>query len=278
MAGPDCIEIGAGYAWRPCYKMGDTMNVGDLAKEFPKGAVHWRVQGKPYQRDGAHYAMALAYIDARDVMDRLDDVCGPENWQAEYSETPTGRVICRIGIKIYDGTSTANWVWKADGAGSTQVEGEKGGISDALKRAAVAWGIGRYLYRLDSPWVKCDINQKNGNTYWKRWAEDPWSKVKNVGYQQPKKPDGEDEEKPEPKAPEKPKGPTARDVADKMIAAMKGAPDYAKWSAIANDPKFIADLKRLDEVAPPMAGEVRKAQSDAKLRVDPAGQAPAQGD
>lgn len=160
-----------------------TFDPADLAAEFPRAAVHWRVQGKPYERNGKFAAMALAYIDARDVMDRLDQVCGPANWQDSYTETPSGRVVCTLSIRIGD-----DWVAKSDGAGGTQVEAEKGGLSDALKRAAVKWGIGRYLYRLDSPWVACDVNQKNGNTYWKRWAEDPWSKVKVVGYQQPETP------------------------------------------------------------------------------------------
>lgn len=152
-----------------------------LAAEFPKPAVHWRVQGKPYERNGTHSAMALAYIDARDVMDRLDEVCGPENWQTQYSETAAGRVLCSIGIRFGD-----EWIWKTDGAGNTAVEGEKGGISDALKRAAVSWGIGRYLYRLSSPWVECTVNPKNGA--WKAWVGDPWAKVKVVGYQQPEAP------------------------------------------------------------------------------------------
>lgn len=162
------------------------IDLSALAAEFPQDAVHWRVQGQPYERNGSHSAMALAYIDARDVMDRLDAVCGPGNWQNRYSETATGRVLCEIGICI-DGA----WVWKSDGAGNTAVEGEKGGISDALKRAAVLWGIGRYLYRLDSPWVKCTVNQKNNKTYWKAWAEDPWSKVKRTQYKDPPAPKAE---------------------------------------------------------------------------------------
>ena len=117
------------------------MDLTNLAAEFPRDAIHWRPQGKPLSKDGrAPVCMALAYIDARDVMDRLDDVCGPDRWQTEFIETPKGRVICRIGILTDNG-----WVWKGDGAGDTDVEGEKGGISDALKRAAVSWGIGRYL-------------------------------------------------------------------------------------------------------------------------------------
>lgn len=148
------------------------MNLSALSAPFPRSAVHWRVQGKPYARNGTHSAMALAYIDARDVMDRLDDVCGPDNWQSEFTETARGRVICRLGIKMGD-----EWVWKSDGAGDTDVEGEKGGISDALKRAAVSWGVGRYLYRLDSPWVPCEVNDKGG---WRRWTADPWASVKDA--------------------------------------------------------------------------------------------------
>ena len=146
------------------------MDLTALSVEFPRDAVHWRPQGKPLSKDGRNpVCMALAYIDARDVMDRLDEVCGPDRWQTEFTETAKGRVICRIGILTENG-----WVWKGDGAGDTDVEGEKGGISDALKRAAVSWGIGRYLYRLKSPWVECEVGN---NGQWRKWTQDPWVKV-----------------------------------------------------------------------------------------------------
>lgn len=147
------------------------MDLIPLAAEFSRDAVHWRPQGKPLVKTGSNpVCMALAYIDARDVMDRLDGVCGPDRWQTEFVETAKGRVICRIGILTGNG-----WVWKGDGAGDTDVEGEKGGISDALKRAAVSWGIGRYLYRLKSPWVECEVGN---NGQWRKWTQDPWSKVR----------------------------------------------------------------------------------------------------
>jgi len=152
-----------------------TIDLYRLSLPFPRAAVHWRVQGKPFERDGKHSAMALAYLDARDVMDRLDEVCGQDRWQSHFEETAKGRIICRISI---DTTGRGDWVTKSDGAGDTDVEGEKGALSDALKRAAVSWGIGRYLYRLDSPWVACEVNAKTGG--WRRWAEDPWAKVKDA--------------------------------------------------------------------------------------------------
>jgi hypothetical protein len=148
-----------------------TLNLQALYAEFPRDMVTWRPQG-PISKTGK--VMALAYIDARDVMDRLDAVVGPANWSDDYHETPKGRVICTLSINI-DGV----WVRKADGAGETQVEGEKGAISDALKRAAVKWGIGRYLYDIDSPWVPCETYQGNdGKPRFKRFSADPWSLVR----------------------------------------------------------------------------------------------------
>jgi hypothetical protein len=92
--------------------------------------------------------MALAYIDARDVQDRLDECCGIGGWQNRYVPMHDKKTVCEIGIRIGE-----EWVWKSDGAGDSDIEAEKGALSDSFKRAAVKWGIGRYLYDLDSPWV-----------------------------------------------------------------------------------------------------------------------------
>lgn len=119
-----------------------------LAAPFPPDLVSWRVGSMNKDKTKG---MALAYIDARDVMGRLDEVVGPAGWQATYPHA-NGKTICAIGIKV-DG----EWIWKSNGAGDTDIEAEKGAISDAFKRAAVLWGIGRYLYDLPSPWVA--VNQ-----------------------------------------------------------------------------------------------------------------------
>lgn len=130
-----------------------------LAAPFPPDRVSWRVGSsnkKKVQRETGNNSakatkgMALAFINSRDVQERLDDVCGPGNWQDRY-EFHGPRTICYLSIRI-DG----EWVTKADGAGDSDVEAAKGSISDALKRAAVKWGIGRYLYALPSPWVDLD--------------------------------------------------------------------------------------------------------------------------
>jgi hypothetical protein len=135
------------------------MNFQKLCAPFPPSAIHWRV-GNVFSKDGLEStAMVLAYLDARDVMDRLDEVAGPGNWQCRYSHADK-KTICDIGIRI-DG----DWVWKADGAGDTDIEADKGALSDAFKRAAVRWGIGRYLYGLGD--TKAKVTRKsNTSKYW----------------------------------------------------------------------------------------------------------------
>lgn len=117
-----------------------------LAAPFPPASVSWRV-GPVNDRDNPTKGIALAYVDARDVQDRFSAVCGAY-WQNRFP-LASGRTVCEIGIKDDSG----EWLWRADGAGDTDMEAEKGGLSDAFKRAAVKWGVGRYLYDVESPWV-----------------------------------------------------------------------------------------------------------------------------
>jgi hypothetical protein len=110
------------------------MNLEDLKKELP---YKWRVQSSRYGK-----ANCVAYIDARDAQDLLDEVVGPENWQSMFYEE-NGLLFCKVGIFV--GTC---WVWKSDTGSESKVEKDKGHVSDAFKRACVSWGIGRFLYRL----------------------------------------------------------------------------------------------------------------------------------
>ena len=135
------------------------MNLFDkLSRPFPVNAIHWRIGStnvKKIRREtGDNNArptkgIPLAYIDARDVYNRLDDAIGPFNWQDKYPFEG----CCEISIKDPD---TGEWICKSNGAGRTDIEGEKGQYSDAFKRAAVLWGIGRYLYDLPNEWVDLD--------------------------------------------------------------------------------------------------------------------------
>src|SRR5947209_10312718 len=104
-------------------------------------------------------ALALAYVDARVIQDRLDEVLGVEGWQDDYECLADGSVVCRLRLRLGD-----EWVTKVDvGGPSEQPDGGdrlKAAFSDALKRAAVKFGVGRYLYRLPAQWVDYDPQRR----------------------------------------------------------------------------------------------------------------------
>lgn len=119
----------------------------ELLAPFPEEDIEWRVQRAGVTR-GKGWAMVLAYVTNRAIMERLDSVVGGLGWKNEFSNAPGGGILCGISIKSEDG-----WVTKYDGAENTAVEAVKGGLSSSMKRAAVQWGIGRYLYKLESGFV-----------------------------------------------------------------------------------------------------------------------------
>lgn len=107
----------------------------ELAAEFEPGEVGFRPQG----------GRELAYISARTAMNRLDRVLGPENWWDDY-EIREHSVVCRLTIRLPDGQELT----KSDAGGyagmSDSGDDAKSAMSDAFKRAAVKFGVARYLY------------------------------------------------------------------------------------------------------------------------------------
>src|SRR5437763_6605357 len=113
-------------------------------------------------------ALALAHIDARSVMRRLDAVVGPDGWWFDYDViTPTPNPLpgregatrsAGVGVK---GRLTVLGVTKCD-AGEAAAEDEplKAAVSDAVKRCAVHFGIARYLYYLPQLWVAYDAAKR----------------------------------------------------------------------------------------------------------------------
>ncbi|HET6575271.1 MAG TPA: Rad52/Rad22 family DNA repair protein [Fimbriiglobus sp.] len=125
-----------------------------LARPFDHDEVKFKPQAVKNNR-----ALALAYVDARVIQDRLDEVLGVEGWQDEYQLLPDGSVVCKLTLKLGD-----QWITKMDvGSPSEQPDSGdrlKAAFSDALKRAAVKFGVGRYLYRLPAQWADYDPVKK----------------------------------------------------------------------------------------------------------------------
>jgi len=124
------------------------INYNNLRQPFDYEDIEWRIQQAGVTNDKA-WATVIAYVTNRAIQNRLDAVAGPQNWRNEYSKAPDDGVLC--GISIHD--DELGWITKFDGAENTNIEAVKGGLSGSMKRAAVQWGIGRYLYDIETIFV-----------------------------------------------------------------------------------------------------------------------------
>lgn len=114
----------------------------------------WRVQSFSKNKP---QATCVAYIDARDAMQRLDDVC-VYGWQRRHIEIK-GHIYCEVGIVMPDGSV----LWRMDCGTESNTEAEKGESSDSFKRACVNFGVGRFLYDLDIVYLPADAKKEGGN-------------------------------------------------------------------------------------------------------------------
>lgn len=124
------------------------MNLKDFYKPFSSDEIEWRVGSTNKEKTKG---LALPYVTNRAIMNRLDDICGQAGWKNEYERWNGSGAKCGISIKIEN-----EWITKYDGADDTNVEPTKGGFSDSMKRAAVQWGMGRYLYEMPQIWVELE--------------------------------------------------------------------------------------------------------------------------
>lgn len=132
----------------------DERMLGALREPFPGSDVHWRV-GRA--ADDGRWVQLLAYVDARDVQRRLDEVFGCY-WQTEFKPHPLGSgAVCRLTVSFDRGLT---WVSREDGADPTDVEAAKGVLSDAFKRAAVQFGVARHLYGLGTTWGEIHASRR----------------------------------------------------------------------------------------------------------------------
>ena len=163
-------------------------NILRLGEPFDPWEVEWRVR-QSGKSSGRTWAKVLAYIANRAIMNRLDEYVGPWNWKNEFLPGPLGGVMCGISI-LCDG----EWITKWDVAANTEVASEgqpdndtniKGGFSASMKRAAVQWGMGRYLYYLEEGFADCSDTKMEGMNwakhktgdvyYWSPPALPPWA-------------------------------------------------------------------------------------------------------
>ena len=119
-----------------------------LKAPFSADDLEWRIE-RAGQKDGRRWLMILPYVTNRAIQQRLDEAVGAQNWKNEFFEMKhSSEMGLMCGISIRCGN---DWLTKYDGAPERAKFAIKSSFSDSMKRAAVMWGVGAYLYRLKSP-------------------------------------------------------------------------------------------------------------------------------
>lgn len=132
-----------------------------LAQPMEDNEIEWKVQTVSRNNQGQLNALIVPYVQARAIQSRLDKVCGLL-WQTKYRElTIFEKPAIECTISIFHNNV---WISRCDAAEATQYESVKGGYSDALKRAAVQFGIGRFLYSLPQFWVPISNTRPQGQS------------------------------------------------------------------------------------------------------------------
>lgn len=128
-----------------------------LQAPFEAEDIEWKPQTAGIKGDGKAYVLAVPYITNRAIQKKLDEVFGVFGWENAYKATEDGKgYLC--GITVINGDKR---VTRWDGAENTHIEPLKGGLSNSMKRAAVQFGIGRYLYQLPEFWAQCVPTDKS---------------------------------------------------------------------------------------------------------------------
>jgi hypothetical protein len=66
-----------------------------LAAPFDVAEIKWKPGAVSSSR-----ALALAYVDARVIQTRLDEVLGVDGWSDDYECLTDGSVVCRLRLRI----------------------------------------------------------------------------------------------------------------------------------------------------------------------------------
>lgn len=123
-----------------------------LRRPFTKEAIRWKVQTQ-YPKDNPTFALVVAYIDARLVVERLNHVI--PDWSDSYELVATGQG--EQGAKQMRCDLTVAGITRTDVGKGTGPEAMKAAFSDSLKRAAVKFGVGVSVYAIPIQKMQCGV-------------------------------------------------------------------------------------------------------------------------
>jgi len=144
-------------------KLSNEELLAELEVPFPVGQVLWRVTNTANNHTRGQ---VVPYADPRAYTDRLNALVSPQGWTRSY-ETVTMNNITRTkrNAEIVTGKILVTCKVTIDGLGTHAGTGEEWADEDnamtsaeaqAFKRACSCFGLGRYFYDFDAPWVDID--------------------------------------------------------------------------------------------------------------------------
>ena len=129
--------------------------LGKLNIPTPKDEIKYRPGGtfdmKNKNNEVVRHCRMLAYVDARYVQDKLDEIVGTANWSNKFHRDEKGILFCTITITFERKDGVVDTISKTDIGTESNVEQQKGEVSDSFKRCAVHYGLARDLYSLPDP-------------------------------------------------------------------------------------------------------------------------------
>ena len=145
--------------------------LAELEVPFPPDHVHWRVMNTSNDKKRGQI---VPYADPRAYTDRLNALFSPPGWTRDYRvETMNNITRVKKGESILSGkvlvtcTVTIIGLWSHSGTGEEWADDDNGMTSadaQAFKRACSCFGLGRYFYDFNPPWVDLDQNRQPRKT------------------------------------------------------------------------------------------------------------------
>ena len=139
--------------------------VSELEVPFDESAIEWRVTNTA---KGEQRGQVVPYADPRAYTDRLNSLVTPAGWTRKYTVHTSANferakdkkivakvlVTCELTIFGLGSHSATGEEWADSETACTSAE------SQAFKRSAACFGLGRYLYYFRGAWVDLDERKR----------------------------------------------------------------------------------------------------------------------
>lgn len=144
-----------------------TKLLAEMEVPFPAHQVQWRVTNTSNDK---RRGQIVPYADPRAYTDRLNALFTPQGWTRNYRvETMNNITRIKKGESIVSGkvlvtcTVTISGLGEHSGTGEEWADDDNGmtaADAQAFKRACSCFGLGRYFYYFQPPWVDLDEHRQ----------------------------------------------------------------------------------------------------------------------